>query len=140
MKRKPAAAIALLCGVILLVVLFRVYHSQEILAAVVSAGWAIVWICLWRFVTIGTDTFGWRVLFPVGDKPALAPLVCARWIGEAVNSLLPVAQVGGDVVRARLAARLAENPSTAAETTVVDFTAGLATQVLYTILGVAALL
>jgi putative membrane protein len=140
MRRKPAAIIALLGGLVLLIVLLRAYHWKEILVAVLSAGWAIAWICLWRFITIFTDTLGWRSLFPIGEKPAIVPLIVARWIGEAVNSLLPVAQVGGDVVRARLAWRLSGGASTAAAATVVDFTAGLAAQILYTILGVAALL
>ena len=40
---------------------------------------------------------------PPGQGPAAAVCVLLRFIREAVNQLLPVGQVGGDVVGARLA-------------------------------------
>src|SRR6202035_5139159 len=49
---------------------------------------------------------GWWLLL----KPAVAcpplPFVSVRFIREAINSLFPVALVGGDIIRARLIAKM----------------------------------
>jgi putative membrane protein len=63
---------------------------------------------------------GWRVLLPRGRRPSLGFLFRLRLIKEAVNALLPVAQVGGDVVRARLAARDGLTSAEAAASCFVD--------------------
>ena len=43
-------------------------------------------------------------LFPKSDRPRLFQLLWMRWIGESISALVPSAAVGGDIVRARLAA------------------------------------
>ena len=55
-------------------------------------------------------------------------------LADSINALLPVAQVGGDLVRARLAARDGEG-ATAAASVVVDLTLGLMTLVLFIVFG-----
>jgi putative membrane protein len=57
-----------------------------------------------------------------------------------VNSLLPVAQVGGHVVRARLLGRSQGDFVAAGAATIVDFTVGVFSQAVYTALGIALLL
>jgi putative membrane protein len=74
------------------------------------------------------------------QKPAPAPLLVYRWIGEAVNSLLPVAQVGGHVARARLLGHLQGDYVSAGAATIVDFTIGVLTQAVYTVVGIGLLL
>ncbi|MGC2414327.1 MAG: hypothetical protein WA459_16710, partial [Stellaceae bacterium] len=58
-----------------------------------------------------------------------------RWIGEAINTTLPVAQIGGDVVRARLLQRLVATPARGAASGAVDFCLNLFAQILFTLLG-----
>src|SRR3990170_3618232 len=94
------AALGLAIGAALLFYVLRKYDLGEILAAVAAAGWGILWISAYRFVTIATDAAGWRELWPGAVKPRLARILVYRWIGEAVHSLLPVAQGGGHVGRA----------------------------------------
>lgn len=136
---KRATAISLGVGALFFVFLLRHYGWSDVVTAVAAAGWGLVWISAYRFVTITTDAVGWQALFPAPAKPRLVLLVPVRWVGEAVNSLLPVAQVGGDVVRARLAARQGGHAIEAGAATIVDFTLGLLTQVAYTLVGVALL-
>ena len=57
-----------------------------------------------------------------------------------MNSLLPVAQVGGHVVRARLLGGLQGDYVSAGASTIVDFTVGVLTQAVYTIVGIGLLL
>jgi len=59
-----------------------------------------------------------------------------RWIGESVSTLVPSAAVGGDVVRARLAAINGAPLPIAASTVLVDLTLGVFTQAAFTVLGV----
>ena len=134
---KRATLLALAAGIILFVALLVHYGVVQLAAAVAAAGWGLLWVALYRFVTIATDAVGWRALFPGPTRPALGPLLRIRWIGESLNSLLPVAQVGGDVARARLATHLGVAGPEAGATVVVDFTLGLVTQILYTVIGVA---
>jgi len=58
-----------------------------------------------------------------------------RWIGESVSSLVPSATVGGDVVRARLAALHGAPIPTAAASVLVDITLGVFVQIVFTLLG-----
>ncbi|MFO1059099.1 MAG: lysylphosphatidylglycerol synthase domain-containing protein [Dongiaceae bacterium] len=71
---------------------------------------------------------------------ALAPaLLAARWISKSINTLLPVAQVGGDVARTRWLWQAGVPGPVAGASVVVDVTSNLLAQVLYAALGVAML-
>lgn len=59
-----------------------------------------------------------------------------RWIGESVSTLVPSAAVGGDIVRARLAAIRGAPVPIAGGTVLVDLTLGVFTQAAFTLLGV----
>src|ERR671921_709325 len=71
-------------------------------AALAPVGWGFAPIVLSHAVPVLLDVVAWRLLLR-GSAPPFAALVGARWIREAVNNLLPVAQIGGELVRARLA-------------------------------------
>jgi putative membrane protein len=63
-----------------------------------------------------------------------------RWVGASINELLPVAQVGGEIVRARLLARKGTGGARAGASVVVDLTLGLITELAVAGLGLALLL
>ena len=126
-------------GFVLFAVLLMHYGASEVLAGAAAAGWGLLWVTLYRFVNLAADAQGWRALFE-RPRPAFLPMLNYRWIGEAVNSMLPVGQVGGDVVRARLATRLGPGGAQAGAATVVDFTLGLMTQFLTALLAVGLLI
>jgi putative membrane protein len=62
-----------------------------------------------------------------------------RWIREAVNNLLPSAQIGGELVAARLLRRRGVPLGAAIGGTIADLMMEMATQVLFTVLGVVLL-
>jgi putative membrane protein len=62
-----------------------------------------------------------------------------RWVRESVNMLLPVAQVGGEVVGARLITFWGVSKSLAAASVLVDLLAQTATQFVFTLIGLALL-
>src|SRR5437660_6449114 len=109
-------------------------------AAFVSAGWAIAAVVIYHLtVPVFLDALAWWVLFPKSDRLSLWQLFWMRWIGESVSTLVPSAAVGGDIVRARLAAINGARLPVAAGTVLVDLTLGVFTQAAFTLLGVVLL-
>ena len=80
----------------------------------------------------------WRVLFR-GGVPGVAMFYRLRVIREGIDSLLPVAQVGGEVVGTRLLARTGVPTPRAAASVIVDVTLELLTQVGFLLTGLALL-
>lgn len=114
--------------------------APQIGKAVATAGWAILGVIAYHFlVPIFLDSLAWWVLFPKSERPQLRRVYWMRWIGESVSTLVPSAAVGGDIVRARLAAISGTSVATAAGTVLVDLTLGVFTQAAFTLLGVVFL-
>ena len=103
-------------------------------------GLNILWVAAYRIVPISLDAYGWGRLFTKNKRPYFSDLVNARWIAESVNTLFPVGQVGGHILRARIIGKKSKNGNEAGATVMVDFTIGLSTQIVFTILGLALLL
>ncbi|MBT6275818.1 MAG: hypothetical protein HOI95_16995 [Chromatiales bacterium] len=61
-------------------------------------------VATWHVVGLALDAQAWRLLMPKAWRLPFRHAVLLRWIASSVNALLPVAQVGGDVIRARLLA------------------------------------
>ena len=138
---KTLLRVALLAaGIGILVWLLRSFQFGEIVAGVVGVGWGIAVIVVYRFANIHLDALGWNCLIARDIRPGTGAIFLFRWIGEAVNQLLPTAQVGGEIVRARLLAQRGAPGVEAAATVVADFSVGLGTQFLFTVVGAALLL
>jgi putative membrane protein len=97
--------------------------------------WGFAAILAVRAATIVTDCAAWRCLLPVAERPPLRVMLALRWIGESINTTLPVAQIGGDVVRARLLQQHLLVPARGAASGAVDFCLSLLAQILFTLLG-----
>jgi putative membrane protein len=107
-------------------------------AAFLAAGWAIAAVVIYHFaVPVFLDALAWWALFPKSDRLPLRKLFWMRWIGESVSTLVPSAAVGGDIVRARLAAINGAPVPVAAGSVLVDITLGVFTQIAFTLLGLA---
>ncbi|PYK13656.1 MAG: TIGR00374 family protein [Verrucomicrobia bacterium] len=112
--------------------------ASQVGAAFTSAGWAIGAVVIYHFaVPVLLDAIAWWALFPRSDRPSLWQLFWMRWIGESVSTLVPSAAVGGDVVRARLAALRGASVPVAAASVLVDITLGVFVQIAFTLSGLA---
>jgi len=80
------------------------------------------------------------VLLPATSGTPCSLLVALRWIADSVNQLLPVATVGGELVRARELAHASVPGPVAGATVVVDLTATVLTQIAFALLGLGLLL
>ena len=119
---------------------FLLIHQgvPQVMAAFASAGWWIAAVVFYHFaVPVLLDAFAWWSLFPKSERLSLWELFWMRWIGESVSTLVPSAAVGGDVVRARLAALHGTSIPTAAASVLVDITLGVFVQIVFTLLGLA---
>jgi putative membrane protein len=127
-------------GAGLVVWLLMRHGAGDIAGAVAAARWWLAVAVGFHIVPLFLDVLGWRTLFPAGQRPRVGRLLAARWIGESVSGLLPVAQVGGDIVRIRLAALRDATMALAVATVLADMTISVATQIVFTLSGLALLL
>ena len=129
-----------LAGAALFTILLIRQGAPQVGVAFASAGWAIAAVVIYHLtVPVFLDALAWWVLFPKSDRLSLWQLFWMRWIGESVSTLVPSAAVGGDIVRARLAAINGARLPVAAGTVLVDLTLGVFTQAAFTVLGVVLL-
>jgi putative membrane protein len=111
----------------------------EVVAAVGVAGIGVFGVAAFHLVPMFADAVGWRRLLPARERPDAATMLWARWIGESVNGLLPVLQIGGNVVKARLLAERGVPGPRAGASVVVDVTLVVTSQMLFTLLGLGLL-
>lgn len=128
------AGLALATGLI-------VYNGLgAVLSALAGAGLGLVWAALFHAVPMVLNARAWQALWPGARRPTLLFFTWIVWVREAVNGLLPVARVGGEVVSARLMLRHGLRTSPVIASLVVDMTLSIASQFLFTVLGLLLLL
>jgi len=137
---KQAGVVAWLGGIAALVVLTIWSGLDAVGHAIASVGWGILLVVMVRAVTVSVAGVGWWLLFPPKVRPQFGACVLLRFVREAVNVLLPVAQVGGDVVGARLLTGYAVPGALAAASVIVDILVQAAAQFLFAALGLLTLM
>lgn len=126
-------------GGLLLAFLFQRLGGGASWAGFVSV-WPVTLIVLpWFVLPLAAASESWRRLFPRSRRPALAGSMVLTWIGLGVNWLLPVAMVGGELVKLRLGLARGWRPAPLVASLVGDKTVQVATQLFYTLLGLALL-
>jgi len=103
-------------------------------------GWWLIPITLFHLVPLVFSALSWRELLPVSHRPDAGIIIWIRWIRESINTLLPVAGIGGDVAGVRLVHLRGVPGAQAAASMVVDTTVGVVTQLVFVMAGVGLLL
>ena len=135
MRRWSALGLAL--GLGLLIALLAWQGLATVAEGLARAGWQVLWLPCWFLFPLALAAASWRALFPAGREPGAGLAVRATWIALAVNWLLPVAQVGGELARGRVAVQQGLPLPETAASLVADKTLQVVSQVAYTLLGVA---
>ena len=135
----PVAYPAMAAGLALFTALIAYHGVREVAAAVSVAGPGLLAVALFHAAPLVANAIGWRCLLTGSDRPPLATMILARWISDSVNGLLPVLQIGGNVVRARLIARQGVPIATAGASVVADITLNVLMQIVFTFLGLVLL-
>ena len=119
-----------------LVTLLIISQGITVIKGVVTVvGWQILWLAFFYLVPLFCAALSWFYLFPPQQKPASWLIVYTTWISLAINWLLPVAQIGGEIVKTRLLIKKGYSFSITAASTLGDQTLQIATQALYALLG-----
>src|SRR5947209_5519256 len=107
--------------------------------AIASVGWGMALVVLARAATVSVAGAGWWLLFPAGGRLRLRAILLLRFVREAANVLLPLTQVGGDIITARLLTFWAVPGPYAAASIIIDVLVQAATQLLFAALGLVML-
>jgi len=104
---KLGAFLGGIAGAALAVWLLQSYGMERILDLLGQAGWlGIAAVVAFHLLQLVSSAAAWQVIAgPTVPRPGLRDFVALRWIREGVNNLLPVAQIGGEVVASRLLQR-----------------------------------
>ena len=137
---KQAGVIAWLTGIAVVIALTIWSGIDSVGHAIVNVGWGIALVVLVRAVTVSVAGTGWWLLFPATRRPDLQTCVQLRFIREATNVLLPLAQIGGDFIGAGLLALRGVPGALAAASVIVDVLLQAVTQFLFAGLGLAMLI
>lgn len=116
------------------------YGLSDVMGAFEAMGWGLGLIVLLRAALILGAGLAWRQLTPRRAGGSLAACLRLRLVREGVNTLLPVAQMGGEFVGARLLAQTGMTGAAAAASVIVDVFVQAATQFFFTMLGLFLLL
>src|SRR5262245_34360311 len=137
-RRLAYAGLAL--GIALLTALLAHQGIGDVARALAAGGAGLLVVALFHVIPMFADAMGWRRLLAPAERPRVSTMVFARWVGESVNSLLPVLQIGGNVAKARVIVRRGVPGTLAAATVVVDVTLVMFTQLAFTAVGIVLLL
>jgi putative membrane protein len=126
----------------LLVSLWLVWRNNPgaVLMLMRAAGAGLVLAGLVHVLPMLANARDWQTLISDTNRPSLAGMLHLVWIRETVNSMLPVARIGGEIVSFRLMWRRGVPASTAAASLVVDMQLTLLSQLLFTMVSIGFLL
>jgi putative membrane protein len=94
----------------------------QILQALGQAGWGILFVSLYHLIPMLCCVIGWRILFTGRKRPTHVFLLYVLWLRSAVNGLMPVARIGGELVAVRVMLKHGIRKSAAVATTIVELT------------------
>jgi putative membrane protein len=113
---------------------------DDVANAVAGVGWGMLLVALTRVSTVSIAGAGWWLLFPAGRRLRLRGAVLLRFIREGINTLLPLTQVGGDVIGARLLTFRGVPGALGGASIIIDVLIQAATQFLFAALGILTLI
>lgn len=105
--------------------------------AIAQSRWATAAVIALRVIAVGSAGLTWWLLFPAHPRPRARICALLRYIREGTNALLPLAQIGGDVIGARLMTFWKIPGPLAAATVIVDVLTQAGTQFLFALVGFA---
>lgn len=140
-RRRLLTGLALALGLALAVGLVAWTGFGSVLEGLAAVGWGLLGVLALHLLVMQVNALSLRPLLAQERGPRLGALALLRvwWIGDAVNALLPVGQVGGELVRARLLARAGVPGAEAGAAVIATLTAGIVTQILFAAAGLLAL-
>ena len=125
----------------LLISLWLVWREdpRAVLGALRAAGAGLVLAAFAHVLPMIANACDWRSLIRGANRPSFSRMLHLVWVRESVNSMLPVARIGGELVSFRMFKRWGVRPSTAVASTIVDMQLTLISQLMFTMVGIGFL-
>ncbi|SKC72899.1 lysylphosphatidylglycerol synthase domain-containing protein [Paraburkholderia hospita] len=120
-------------GIAVLIALALHSGIDDVLHAIRSAGFALLWLVPLHALPLLLDAQAWRLL--LGRSASLAYLWWVATVREAVSRLLPVASIGGEFVGVRLARWKIDETGLVCASVIVEVLVTLAVQYVFAALG-----
>ncbi|MGK7294956.1 MAG: flippase-like domain-containing protein [Candidatus Wenzhouxiangella sp. M2_3B_020] len=127
-------------GVVLFVALVVHQGIGELADALATAGYGLLALAGWHLLTMSADGIALKFVLAPRARISARTAIRTRWLQESINNLLPVAQIGGNVAKVRALMRRGVATDLAGAGVVIDVTLTIATQIVFTMLGLALLL
>lgn len=108
---------------------------ELIFSTFAAAGWGVVIVCLLHFPHMVLAGYGWQLLWPKTRRPKLLLFVWVLWVREAVNTLLPVARIGGEVASLGILTKAGMPMASSVGSLVVETTLSVLTTFIFVIMG-----
>ncbi|WP_233840838.1 flippase-like domain-containing protein [Dyella sp. 2HG41-7] len=143
MNMKLLSYIAGILGLGVAIALVAHQGWSEIMTAIDHAGWALLWLLPFHVLPLLLDVVGWRVLIAPRDPHRQATLPFLFWVAsirEASNRLLPVANIGGEIIGIRLVKWRGIGGAATAASVIMEVLLTLVNQYLFTALGIILLI
>jgi putative membrane protein len=137
MKRLLIVAAGLGLALVVAIIAFEGFGA--VAQAFKAVGFGLITITALRAAELAGAGLGWWIVFPSEARSSLYICVWVRLIREAINTLLPVAQVGGEVAGARLMTFFGIAAGLAGATVLVDVFMQVVSLFLFVIVGVGTL-
>jgi len=136
---KRASYIGLFAGLALFTGLIVWQGIGEVFGVLAASGWVLLWVPVIWFPTVLMNARCWQLLFAPQHMPGFSQAFLAQWMGRAVNTLLPVASIGGEIVKARALTLWGTDGRHASASAVVDKTVQVITIIIWGVAGVVLL-
>ena len=119
---KIVSYIGLIVGVAVLTALIAWQGFREVGGILLDSGAPLLLVPLVWVPTVLPAVRAWQMTFLPDRAPRYWPALYAHWMGVSVNTLLPVASIGGEVVKTRVLVLKGIDPLHASASLVVDKT------------------
>jgi len=136
---KILSYIGLIVGLAIMTGLIAWQGLGEVSDIILASGWPIMLVPLAWSPTVIFGTMTWRLLFEPGKEPSFKDIFMALWMGRSINTLLPVASIGGEVVKARMLILWGHSKAESSASVVVDKTVQVFGVIIWGLIGVTLL-
>jgi len=133
-------AVSLLVGLAIAVALIAANDPAEILRLLLGSGWWMAAVLALNGAQIIASGLGWGPLIDDARRPGPLGLAYLRWVRVSANALLPIVQAVGELIRAQLLVRYGVPKVRVIASLAIDLGTEMASQIVFSLLGLAALL
>ncbi|WP_338663985.1 lysylphosphatidylglycerol synthase domain-containing protein [Pararoseomonas sp. SCSIO 73927] len=132
--------VSLAVGLAIAVALIATNDPAAILRMLLDSGWWMLAVLALNGLQIVASGLGWGPLIDDPRRPGVAGLAFLRWVRVSTNALLPIVQAMGELIRAQLLVRMGVAKVKVIASLAIDLGTEMASQIVFSLMGLAALL